>query len=107
MCYGATYCFVAQLELEVHIDEPIYKNGAHAIGDISLRCHVVGTWLVLDLELAQVLVNVLDVLHDIVGLITIGSVDVKDWHCRSNLSTEKAFETAHKGITFSHTRAES
>jgi hypothetical protein len=98
---------MAQLELQVHVDEPVDKNGAHTVRDISLRCHVVGAWLVLDFELAQVLVNVLDVLDHIVGLITIRSVDIQDGDSRSNLTTEETFETAHKSIAFSGARTES
>ena len=99
--HSVSYRFVAQLELQVHVNEPVDKNSAHAIGDISLRGHVIGTWLVFDLKLAQMLVNVLDVLHDVVGLITIGSVNVEDGNCRGNLTTEKALKTAYKCIALS------
>jgi hypothetical protein len=98
---------MTQLELEVNIDEPIDENSAHAISDISLRGHVIGTWLIFDFELAQVLVYVLDVLHDVVGLIAIGSINVKDRHSRSNLTTEETFKTTYKSIAFTRTSAES
>jgi hypothetical protein len=104
---AAAYCFVTQLELQVHVDKPVDKNGAHAIRYIRLRRHVIGAWLVLDLKLAQVLVNVLDVLDHVVGLIAIGCVDVEYGHSRSDLTTKKAFKTAHKSITVSYTRAKS
>ena len=98
---------MAQLELEVHINEPVDENGAHTISDVSLRRHVVRAGLIFDLELAQVLVNVLDVLDDVVGLITVGGVDVENGNCRSDLTTKKAFKATDERIAFSHARTES
>ncbi len=97
---------MTQLELEMDVDQPVDKNGAHAIRDISLGRHVVSAWLILDLELAKVLVNVLYVLHNVVGLITISSVNIEDRDSRSDLATEQAFETANKRIALSRARAE-
>jgi hypothetical protein len=92
---------MAQLKLQVNVDEPVDKNSAHAIGDISLRSHIIGTRLVFDLKLAQMLVNVLDVLHHIVGLITVGSVNIEDRNCWGNLAAEEALKATYKCIAIS------
>ena len=103
----AAYRFMTQLELKVHVDEPVDENSAHAIRDVRLGCHVIGTWLVLDLKLAQVLVNILNVLHHVVGLVAIGSVNVEDRDCGSGVTAEETFKAAHKRIAFSGARAKS
>ena len=103
----AAYRFMTQLELKVHVDEPVDENSAHAIRDVRLGCHVIGTWLVLDLKLAQVLVNILDVLDHVVGLVAIGSVNVEDRDCGSGVTAEETFKAAHKRIAFSGARAKS
>ena len=79
---------MTQLELQVHVDEPVDENSAHAIRDVRLGCHAIGTWLVLDLKLAQVLVSILDVLDHVVGLVAIGSVYVEDRDCGSVMTAE-------------------
>jgi hypothetical protein len=68
-----------QLELQVHLNEPVDQNGAHLLVDVRLPRHVICWHAALNLSLTVKPVDILNVLHHRELVTSVMLVDVGNW----------------------------
>ena len=67
-----------ELELEVHLNEPIDENRAHSIIDVALLAHIVGWHRIFRLGAAVVRINVIHDLGDHQRVVLVKRVNIRE-----------------------------